>query len=117
MVRNKPRLRNQWWNTDIKDDLQDAHALVTNMSLSLIDAILNMVCHIYSCSKCLSQVTSRDISKIEKPFKPNKMTMRDWMKFVAEHQFTLNEIGSELHMKLLKDNMKIRYYKDINGAR
>ena len=36
IVRNKPRPGNQWWETDIKDDLKDAHCLVTNMSLSLI---------------------------------------------------------------------------------
>jgi hypothetical protein len=42
-VRNKPRPNNEWWNTDIKDDLKDCHCLVTNMSLSAIDAILNRV--------------------------------------------------------------------------
>ena len=41
-IRNKPRPGNQWWNTDIKDDLKGCQALVTNMSLSAIDAILNM---------------------------------------------------------------------------
>jgi len=107
VVRNKPRPGNQWWNTDIKDDLQDAHALVTNMSLSAIDAILNMVPAFTHQRNVASQVTSRDISKIEKPFKPGKMTMRDWMKFVAEHQFTLNEIGSGVAYETLK-----RQYED-----
>ena len=107
MVRNKPRPGNQWWNTDIKDDLQDAHALVTNMSLSAIDAILNMVPAFTHQRNVASQVTSRDISKIEKPFKPGKMTMRDWMKFVAEHQFTLTEIGSGVAYETLK-----RQYED-----
>ena len=102
VVRNKPRPGNQWWNTDIKDDLQDAHALVTNMSLSAIDAILNMVPAFTHQRNVASQVTSRDISKIEKPFKPGKMTMRDWMKFVAEHQFTLDEIGSGVAYETLK---------------
>jgi hypothetical protein len=107
VVRNKPRPGNQWWNTDIKDDLQDAHALVTNMSLSAIDAILNMVPAFTHQRNVASQVTSRDISKIEKPFKPGKMTMRDWMKFVAEHQFTLTEIGSGVAYETLK-----RQYED-----
>ena len=102
VVRNKPRPGNQWWNTDIKDDLKDAHALVTNMSLSAIDAILNMVPAFTHSRNVASQVTSRDISKIEKPFKPGKMTMRDWMKFVAEHQFTLDEIGSGVAYETLK---------------
>ena len=38
------------------------------------------------------------------------------MQFVAEHQFTLDEIEVS-YLKTLKNNMKIRYYKDINGAR
>ena len=31
--RNKPRPGNQYWNTDIKDDLKDCHCVITNMSL------------------------------------------------------------------------------------
>ena len=72
------------------------------MSLSAIDAILNMVPAFTHQRNVASQVTSRDISKIEKPFKPGKMTMRDWMKFVAEHQFTLDEIGSGVAYETLK---------------
>ena len=41
-VRNKPRPGNEWWGRDIKEDLKDAWCLVTNMSLSAVDSILNM---------------------------------------------------------------------------
>ena len=91
-VRNKPRPNNQWWNTDIKDDLKDCHCLVTNMSLSAVDAILNMVPAITAQTNVASQVTGRSINKIEKPFRPGRKTMEAWMKFVSENQFTLKEI-------------------------
>ena len=41
-IRQKPRLGNQWWQTDIRDELKGCQALVTNMSLSAVDAVLNM---------------------------------------------------------------------------
>jgi len=107
VVRNKPRPGNQWWNTNIKDDLQDAHALVTNMSLSAIDAILNMVPAFTHVRNVASQITSRDISKIEKPLKPGRKTIRDWMQYVAEHQFTLEEMGNGTAYETLK-----RQYED-----
>ena len=40
-MRNKPRPNNEWWGTDIKDELKDCHCLVNNMSLAAVDAILN----------------------------------------------------------------------------
>jgi hypothetical protein len=92
IVRNKPRPTNQWWGTDIKDELKDCHCLVTNMSLSAIDAILNMVPAITAQTNVASQVTGRSINKIEKPFRPGRKTMEAWMKFVSENQFTLKEI-------------------------
>jgi len=102
VVRNKPRPGNQWFGTDIKDELKDAHALVTNMSLSAIDAIMNMVPAFTHQRNVASQVTSRDIRKIEKPFKPGVKTMREWMMVMSEHQFTLNEIGSGVAYEALK---------------
>ena len=41
-VRNKPRPGNEWWGTDVKDDLKNAWCVVTNMSLAAIDGVLNM---------------------------------------------------------------------------
>ena len=91
-VRNKPRPDNQWWNTDIKDDLKDCHCLVTNMSLASIDAILNYVPVIADGGNVAWPVSSRDPKFIEKPMKPGRKTIEEWLKFIAEHQFTLSEI-------------------------
>lgn len=102
VVRNKPRPGNQWWNTDIKDDLKDAHALVTNMSLSAIDAVMNMVPAFTHQSNVCAQVTSRNITKIEKPIKPGRKTMNEWIRYVVENQFTLDEIGNGVAYETLK---------------
>ena len=92
--RNKPRPNNEWWNTDIKDDLKDCHCLVTNMSLSAIDAILNKVPVICAGKNVAAPVASRLPKFIEKPFRPGRKTINEWLKFVTEHQFTLEEIGN-----------------------
>ena len=101
-VRNKPRPGNEWWNTDIKDDLKGCHALVTNYSLSAFDALLNYVPVFAEANSVMGPVTSRDISKIEKPLKPGRKTMEEWLKFVAENQFTLKEMADGTAYETLK---------------
>ena len=100
--RNKPRPGNDWWGTDIKDDLKDCHALVTNYSLSAFDALFNYIPVFAEANSVMGPVTSRDISKIEKPLKPGRKTMEDWLKFVAENQFTLKEMASGEAYEILK---------------
>ena len=100
--RNKPRPNNEWWQTDIKDDLKDAHCLVTNMSLSGVNALMNMVPVFAEGSSIMGPVSSRDISKIEKPLRPGRKTMQEWLKFVAENQFTIKEIENGTAYKTLK---------------
>jgi len=90
--RNKPRPGNEWWETDIKDDLKDAHCLVTNMSLSAIDAVMNQVPAIVHQRNICSFICTQDISKINKPMRPGRKTMNEWLKMVADNQFTLSEI-------------------------
>ena len=65
-VRNKPRPGNEWWGTDIKDELKDAW-FVTNMSLAGVDGVLNMTPGFTHQRNVASLVTSRKIDKIEKP--------------------------------------------------
>ena len=48
----------------------------------------------------MGPVTSRDISKIEKPLKPGK-TIED-LKFVAENQYTLDEMAMHTTYETLK---------------
>ena len=101
-LRNKPRPGNKWWNTDIKDDLKDCYALVTNYSLSAFDALLNYIPVFAEANSVMGPVTSRDISKIEKPLRPGRKTMEEWLKFVSENQFTLKEMASGKAYEILK---------------
>jgi hypothetical protein len=101
-VRNKPRPGNEWWGKDIKDELKDAWCVVTNMSLSAIDGILNMTPAFTHQRHVASLVTSRKIEKIEKPFKPGRKTIQEWLNMVANHQFTLKEIEDGTAYNCLK---------------
>ena len=100
-LRNKPRPGNKWWNTDIKDDLKDCYALVTNYSLSAFDALFNYVPVFAEANSVMGPVTSRDISKIEKPLRPGRKTMEEWLKMLAENQFRLEEIENGTAYKTL----------------
>ena len=61
-------------NTDIKDDLKNAcKCVVTNMSLTAIDGILNMTQDLH-IKDMWAVVTSRKINLVEKPFKPGRKT-------------------------------------------
>ena len=101
--RNKPRPGNEFWNTDIKEDLKNAHCLVTNMSLSAIDAILNQVPVICHQRNIASFVSSRDIKFINKPMRPGRKTITEWLKVVAENQFTISEITDGTAYRTLQE--------------
>ena len=90
--RNKPRPGNQWWETDIKDDLKNAWCVITNMSLSAIDGILNVTPGFTHNRHVAYPVTSRDISKVEKPLNPGRKTIQEWLHMISHHQFTIQEI-------------------------
>ena len=102
VVRNKPRPNNKWWNKPILEDLKDTYCLVTNMSLAAVDAVTHNVPAIAHQRNVASHVTSRDISKIEEPFKPDVKTLKAWMTVLSEHQFTLDEIGRGVAYESLK---------------
>jgi len=101
-VRNKPRPNNEFWGTDIKDDIKNAWCVVTNMSLSAIDGILNMTPGFTHQRNVASLVTSRKINLIEKPFKPGRKTVQEWLNMTANHQFTIQEIEDGLAFDILK---------------
>ena len=50
----------------------------------------------------MGPVTSRDISKIEKPLRPGRKTMEEWLKFVSENQFTLKEMANGTLLRNIK---------------
>ena len=101
-IRNKPRPNNEWWGTDIKDSLVDAHCLVTNMSLSAIDAVMNQTPVICHDKNVCSSISSRDLNSVEKPFKPGRKTVQEWLNMIANHQFTIQEIEDGLAFDILK---------------
>jgi len=102
-MRNKPRPGNEYWGTDIKDDLKNAWCVVTNMSLSAVDGILNMTPAFTHQKNVASLVTSRKINKINKPFKPGRKTVQEWLNMIANHQFTIQEIEDGLAFDILKE--------------
>jgi len=101
IVRNKPRPGNEWWGTDIREQLKDCHCLVTNMSIASVDAILNRVPVITDGRNVSWAVASRDPKYVERPFRPGKKTVLEWLKFITEQQFTLDEIEDGTAYKLL----------------
>lgn len=103
VVRNKPRPNNKWWGTDIKDDLKNCHALVTNMSLSAVEAVLNKVPVFTHDNNIASPISSKNLKFIEKPMKPGHKTMAGWLNFVAENQFTIDEIRKGVAYKTLME--------------
>ena len=103
IVRNKPRPGNEWWGTNIRDQLKDCHCLVTNMSIASVDAILNRVPVITDGRNVSWAVASREPRFVEKPFKPGKKTVNEWLKFITEQQFTMDEIENGTGYKILKE--------------
>jgi hypothetical protein len=102
-VRNKPRPGNQWWETDIKNELKNCHCLITNMSMAAIDAVLNQVPVICHTDNIVSPIASHDLKFIEKPLRSGRKTVTEWLKYVAENQFTLEEMSNGTAYKTLKE--------------
>jgi len=106
-LRNKPRPNNKWWNTDILDDLKDAHCLVTNMSLTAVDATVNGVPCITHNRNVAAGVSSRDISykTLNYPFKPDGDKINRWMRMLSYNQFTIREIEDGIAFKVLQEQI------------
>ena len=77
--------------------------MVTNMSMAAIDAVLNKVPAITHNMNVASPVSGRDLAKIEKPLKPGRETIREWLQFVVENQFTMAEINNGTAYKTLME--------------
>jgi hypothetical protein len=104
-LRNKPRPGNEWWNTDIKDDLKGAHSLVTNMSLSAVDAIKYGIPVFTDIDNIASPVSHKDISNIENTIRPDKLIINDWVNSIVENQFTIREIENGIAFKVLQEQI------------
>ena len=90
VFRNKPRPNNEWWNTDIKDDLEKCKYLICDMSLASVDAIVNgvpVICDPRNVAAPLSS-SKNDIVYHEEG------TVNSWLDSLADNQFTLDEISN-----------------------
>jgi hypothetical protein len=73
------------------------------MSLAAIDAILNQVPVICHQRNIASFVSSRDIKFIKKPMRPGRKTITEWLKMIAENQFTIPEIADGTAYRTLQE--------------
>ena len=101
-MRNKPRPNNEWWGTDIKDELKDCYALVTNMSLAAVDAVLNKV-PVVTHSNNVCYKVSGLLTNINERNMPAREDMTNWLRCVANNQFTLQEIEDGTAYRLLNE--------------
>ena len=101
--RNKPRPGNEWWNTNIKDDLKGAHCLITNMSLAAVDAVINQVPVLTHSKNVAFNVSINNLPNINKPFKPSREIIDPWLNMLSHNQFTIPEIESGLAYKILNE--------------
>ena len=101
--RNKPRPGNEWWNTDIKDDLKGAHCLITNMSLAAVDAVINQVPVLTHANNVAFNVSINNLPNINTPFKPSRKEVEPWLNMLSHNQFTIPEIESGLAYKILNE--------------
>ena len=101
--RNKPRPGNEWWNTNIKDDLKGAHCLITNMSLAAVDAIINQVPVLTHSKNVAFNVSINNLPNINKPFKPSREIIDPWLNMLSHNQFTIPEIEDGTAFRILNE--------------
>ena len=101
--RNKPRPGNQWWNTNIKDDLKGAHCLITNMSLAAVDAVINQVPVLTHSKNVAFNVSINNLPNINKPFKPSREIIDPWLNMLSHNQFTIPEIEDGTAFRILNE--------------
>jgi len=92
MFRNKPRPGNKWHNTRIEDALKGAAGLVTNMSMTAIDAIINNVPALVHEKHACKEIAETDFKNLDSLNTVSKEQLTTWMHKAANCQFTLDEI-------------------------
>lgn len=105
-IRNKPRPHNEWWKKPIQDDLNNCHCLITNMSLSAIDAVLEgvpIMCDTTNVAWPVSLGSISDIDFIKVSSKPTINSVKEWLKLLANNQFTLAEIENGKAFNILSN--------------
>ena len=100
---NKPRPGNEWWDTNIKDDLKNCHCLITNMSLAAVDAVLNQVPVLTHAHNIAYKMSINNLPNINTPYKPPREIVEPWLNWLSHNQFTISEIESGLAYKTLNE--------------
>ena len=101
--RNKPRPGNQWWNTDIKEDLKGCHCLITNMSLAAVDAVINQVPVLTHRNNVAFKVSIDNIHNINKTPKHPREVVEPWLNMLSHNQFSIPEIEDGTAYKILNE--------------
>ena len=101
--RNKPRPGNEWWNTSIKDDLNNCHCLITNMSLAAVDAVLNQVPVLTHAHNIAYKMSINNLPNINTPYKPSRKEVEPWLNMLSHNQFTIPEIEDGTAYRILNE--------------
>ena len=101
--RNKPRPGNEWWNTNIKDDLINCHCLITNMSLAAVDAVLNQVPVLTHAHNIAYKMSINNLPNINTPYKPGRKEVEPWLNILSHNQFTIPEIEDGTAYRILNE--------------
>ena len=101
--RNKPRPGNEWWNTNIKDDLNNCHCLITNMSLAAVDAVLNQVPVLTHAHNIAYKMSINNLPNINTPYKPGRKEVEPWLNMLSHNQFTIPEIEDGTAYRILNE--------------
>lgn len=95
MVREKPipSLPHTYNPIPFEENLRDAWALVTHNSATAVQAILAGVPAIVTDPDCaIAPITTTDLSRVEKPPRPDYDQRRQWASVLADNQWSLEEI-------------------------
>ena len=101
--RNKPRPGNEWWDTNIKDDLKNCHCLITNMSLAAVDAVLNQVPVLTHAHNIAYKMSINNLPNINTPYKPGRKEVEPWLNILSHNQFTIPEIEDGTAYRILNE--------------
>ena len=101
--RNNPRPGNEWWDTNIKDDLKNCHCLITNMSLAAVDAVLNQVPVLTHAHNIAYKMSINNLPNINTPYKPGRKEVEPWLNILSHNQFTIPEIEDGTAYRILNE--------------
>lgn len=97
--RNK-RATNNLYKQIVQDDV---YAIVTYNSIAAIEAICFGIPAFTGQDTAANEMCSKDFSKIESPFYPNRQKVEKWQHWLAFCQYSIRELQTGKAMKTLKE--------------